>query len=85
MRIYYNKHRISAPSRPSVPLYAITNDDVTTMYNITRITEFDLIKAFNNQYAIRTQDIPKIRQLPLLVPYFTTYSDLEHNFPELLI
>ena len=84
MRIYYNKRRISA-SRTGAPLYAITNDDITTMYNITQITEFDLITAFNNQYAIQTQDIPKMHQLPLLVPHFTTYSELAHNFPELLI
>ena len=84
MRIYYNKHRISA-SRTGAPLYAITDDDVTTMFNITQITEFNLYVAFNEQYSIESNCVLSVQQLPLLVPHFTTYNELKRNYPELLI
>ena len=84
MRIYYNKHRIAA-SRIGIPLYTITNDEVTTMHNIPQITELYVDDALNNQYLIPSRWISHIQQLPLLVPHFTTYSELKRNCPELLI
>lgn len=84
MRIYYNSARIHAQrSRPA--LYAITNDTVTTMYNISSITESLLQLAFKRQYNISLNDSANLQKLPLLAHSFTSYDDLLNRYPELLI
>ena len=84
MRIYYNTSRIHAlPSEPS--LYAITNDTVTTMYNISEITESVLCMAIQNQYSIDLEDSANLQKCPIIVHAFTSYDDLLNQYPELLI
>ena len=84
MRIYYNTSRIHTRQLGPV-LYTITNDTITTMYNISNITEPLLRMAFKHQYSIGLKDSDNLQKCPLLAHSFTIYDELFNKFPELLI
>ena len=84
MKLLNNTHARIRASTDTRPLYTLSTDDCSKIYNIPCLTQAAVESAMIQLYDISNWQ-SAIQQLPVLVPYFETYDDLLQNYPELLI
>ena len=84
MKLLNNTHARIVSASDTYPLYTLSTDDCSGIYNIPCLTKATVETAMTQLYYASKWH-SEIQQLPVLVPYFETYDDLLQNYPELLI
>ena len=76
--------RIGASKNDAHPLYTVATDDYSKIYNIKSINTTTLATAVDSLYLVPDEE-HNVKELPVLIGYFSSYDDIVKHHPELLI